>query len=177
MVPIFAYLIFNPIVVNGALWALIVFIIASISDYFDGSLARKYNLESAFGKIMDPLADKLLVLTAILALTLKPIAWLNPIIFYIIAFREIAVTIMREYYMKRKIVIAANLWGKLKTVTQMVGVIAALFYYAFAKDRVESSILTVIQIYFWLIAFITILSGMNYFMIKHSAPQEGKNEN
>jgi len=169
LVPVFAYLIYDPEVNQGAWWALAVFVIASISDYFDGSLARKYNLVSAFGKIMDPLADKVLVLIAIFALTFKPISWLNPIILFIIAFREISVTILRDYYMRRKIVIAANIWGKLKTVTQMVGIIAALLYYALVLQEPNAHVLLGLQIYFWLVAFITLLSGMNYFILKHGS--------
>ncbi len=175
LVPVFGYLIFNTNVINGAWWALIVFIVASISDYFDGSLARKYGLESNFGKIMDPLADKLLVLVAVIALTIEPIAWLNPAILIIIACREISVTILREYYMRKKIVIPANIWGKLKTVSQMIGIIIALLYYALVEAHPDDRILLGIQLYFWLVAFITLLSGMNYFIIKHES-SERKNE-
>jgi CDP-diacylglycerol---glycerol-3-phosphate 3-phosphatidyltransferase len=176
LVPVFGYFIFLPNINHGPWWALAVFIVASISDYFDGYLARKYKLESAFGKIMDPLADKILVLVAIVALTFTPMKWLNPIILIIIAAREISVTILRDYYMKRKIVIAANIWGKLKTVTQMVGIIAALLYYALKSGLPDNRILLSIQLYFWLVALITLLSGMNYFIIKHNSLHGGKNE-
>ncbi|HPT72493.1 MAG TPA: CDP-diacylglycerol--glycerol-3-phosphate 3-phosphatidyltransferase [Candidatus Cloacimonadota bacterium] len=167
LVPVFGYFIFMPSKPQGIWWALVIFVIASISDYFDGYLARKYNLVTAFGKIMDPLADKILVLVAMVSLTFVPMHWLNPIILIIIALREIAVTILRDYHAKRNHVIAANIWGKLKTVTQMVGIVAALLIYALVREEVSEGTLLGIQIYFWIVALITILSGLNYFFIKH----------
>lgn len=170
-VPVFVvYMYKNPFI------AMLIFVLASITDYYDGYLARKYNVVSNFGKLMDPLADKILVLSAMILLCLSPIRYIHWIVVFIVAFREIAVTILRDYYRAKKIIIPANIWGKLKTVLQMVGIIFALTYYSYQivlpckfPATVDYAILISIKIFFWIIALVTILSGMNYFMIKKEA--------
>lgn len=100
----------------------LIFIVASITDHLDGKIARKYNLITAFGKFADPLADKILVLSAMLILVEfgKIPAWIPIIVltreFVVSGYRLIAVE-------KGGQVIAANIWGKLKTVTQMIAII------------------------------------------------------
>lgn len=102
----------------------IIFIIASITDKLDGYLARKNNQVTAFGKFLDPLADKILVLSAMMMLVemAKLPAWIPIIVlareFMVSGYRLIAVE-------KGGIVIAASKWGKLKTVTQMIAIILA----------------------------------------------------
>ena len=115
-------------------YALIIFVLASITDYFDGMIARKYNLISNFGKLMDPLADKFLVLTALVSLNVPPISYIHIIVTVIIALRELAVTVLRHYYQKKNIIIAANIWGKIKTIVQMIGIIAALLLYVIMQN-------------------------------------------
>ena len=104
-------------------WILnIIFIIASYTDHLDGKLARKNNQITTFGKFADPLADKILVLAAMLILVEdgKLPAWI-PII---VIFREFVVSGYRLVAVEKGgIVIAANIWGKLKTVTQMIAII------------------------------------------------------
>jgi CDP-diacylglycerol--glycerol-3-phosphate 3-phosphatidyltransferase len=160
LVPVFLYYAF----IENWLIALIIFVVASLTDYFDGYLARKYKIVSNYGKLMDPLADKLLVLAAVFVVTFIPAHILHPLIFSVIALREIAVTILRDVYARKKIIIPANIWGKLKTVTQMAGLIIVMLYLMLSGENgiVKSSI----QIYFWLVALITLLSGSNYFTVK-----------
>lgn len=140
--------------------AFIIFITASITDYFDGYLARRFKVISNFGKIMDPLADKLLVLSATYLLCFGEYGILSPWIFYIIAFRELLITILRELFKRKKIILAANNWGKVKTVTQMVGLTA--IYLILALNLHLEQFPTGANIYFWGVAVITILSGMSY---------------
>lgn len=169
LVPIFIWLIFFIRTSTGSLFALIVFIVASITDYLDGMLARKYNVISDFGKIMDPLADKILVAVALFALALPPIDYISIVAVVLILLREIAVTFLRSYYKKKKIIIAANIWGKLKTVTQMVGIITALIYYTMIQyypQFEQKYMIKAFQYYFWLVVGITLLSGFNYFLGK-----------
>jgi CDP-diacylglycerol--glycerol-3-phosphate 3-phosphatidyltransferase len=170
LVPVFIWLVFSPSIHNNIFWATIVFLLASITDYFDGMLARRYKIISNFGKIMDPLADKILVISALFALSLQ-LKFISIIVVIIIIFREIAVSVLRNYYAGKGIYIAANIWGKLKTVTQMTGIVVSLVF----GSTVESSVFLQnidthfhrgINIYFWIVAGITILSGINYFLIK-----------
>ena len=151
---------------NRAFLALFIFVFACITDYFDGLLARKYKTISKFGQLMDPLADKFLVLSALILLCIKPISYLHWSVVVIIVLREISVTMLREYYARKDIIIPANIWGKLKTVLQMIGVIGALTCYtAFKMDifpitiAMQHTIIFIIQIYFWIVVIMTIVSG------------------
>ena len=109
---------------NFFLAALIIFCVAAITDFFDGYLARKHNLVSSFGKIMDPMADKLLVFSALMCFIQMGITavW-APII--IIA-REFFVTSMRVVAVSKGKVIAASWWGKIKTNVQLFTLIGAM---------------------------------------------------
>ena len=109
---------------NKYLIACIIFIVASITDAMDGYIARKYNLVTDFGKFMDPLADKLLVisaLTCMIEVNLVP-AWMV----IIIVARELTVSILRAIAAAEGKVIAASGGGKLKTITQMLSIIVLL---------------------------------------------------
>lgn len=156
LVPFFIYYF----VQEQLMVAFILFIIASVTDYFDGYLARKYKVISNFGKIMDPLADKLLVLSALALLSFGKHGYLSMWIFVIITAREIIITILRDIYKKKKIFMAANNWGKIKTVFQMVGLTVSLFVLGLNIPLSEYSLY--LNIYFWGVALITIMSGASY---------------
>lgn len=105
--------------------AALVFILASITDYFDGKLARKYNLISNFGKLMDPLADKMLVVTALLLLTeSREVHFLCTLV---VVLRELTISSIRLIALEKNVVIAASIWGKLKTASQMAALVMILF--------------------------------------------------
>ena len=103
----------------------IVFVVASITDYYDGKIARKYNLITNFGKLMDPLADKMLVVTALILLTHT--GEVHYLITLIVVLREIIISSIRLIAVEQNIVIAASYYGKIKTATQMVAIILLLF--------------------------------------------------
>ena len=122
MIPLFLFAFWSPLFGGyGRYIAAGVFILASLTDLFDGMLARKYNLITNFGKFMDPLADKLLVCAALIALveTGDIKAWFV----IIIVCREFIVTGVRLVAAEQNIVIAADKLAKLKTVTQIITVI------------------------------------------------------
>lgn len=166
LVPVFLYYLFVSQHTERDWYALSIFVVASITDYLDGMLARKYNVISDFGKIMDPLADKLLVLSALFGLCWLPPFNLSKVIFLIIFARELLVTILREVYQRRGIVVAADKLGKLKTVMQMLGIIAAFIFWA-SMAEISQTVKLSISIWFWLVAVITIISGINYLRIPH----------
>lgn len=101
--------------------ALAIFGAASITDLFDGKIARKRNLVTNFGKFSDPLADKILVMAALLCMVQLGIC--DCIIVIVVLFREFAVMSVRLLAASEGKVVAANIWGKVKTVTQMVAII------------------------------------------------------
>ena len=103
--------------------AWILFIIASLSDMLDGKIARKYNMVTDYGKFMDPIADKLLVNTTLIILASYGPIRVNIICVIIMIARDIVVDAVRLNAMRKNVVVAANIFGKLKTVFQMVAII------------------------------------------------------
>lgn len=119
MVPFFvAFLLFAPEYSFFKWIALAIFIVASLTDLLDGKIARKYNLITNFGKFMDPLADKLLVCSALIGLSSLGVvpAWIT----IIIIAREFIISGFRLIAAEKGIVIAASMWGKWKTTFQMI---------------------------------------------------------
>lgn len=165
LVPVFFWLVYYSQIKYHFQWATFVFIVASITDIFDGLLARRFGVVTNFGKIMDPLADKLLTLLALIALISEPMKMMSVYVFYIILFREIMITLLRHYYTTKKIYIPANVWGKVKTTFQLTGIISALVYYSLLYPLIpayHSKFQYGFNIFFWITAVITILSGITY---------------
>jgi len=127
LVPVFVVvLLLDKVIPHSYLIAGLIFGIASYTDHLDGKIARKYNLITDFGKFMDPLADKIMVISALVCfieLSLIP-SWC---VILIIA-REFMVTSIRLVAAPKGIVIAANIWGKLKTVTQIVAIVGIMLF-------------------------------------------------
>ncbi len=133
---------------------LAIFCVASITDWFDGYIARKNNLITNFGKFMDPLADKLLVCSAMIcmiSLDRLP-AW----IVIIIIGREFIISGFRLIAAENGVVIAANYWGKFKTVSQMIMIILLILN----LDLPFMKVLT--QIFIWLSLILTVISLITY---------------
>ena len=120
LIPVFMFFFTSDITANNII-AAIVFIVASLTDFLDGHLARKWNLVTNFGKIMDPFADKLLVLTALIYLAISGTIPGWPVI--IIIGRELLVTSLRALAADNGIILAARNLGKFKTVSQMFAII------------------------------------------------------
>ena len=138
----------------------IIFAAASFTDFLDGYIARKNHLVTDFGKFMDPLADKMLTTAAFIYMVVDGIC--HPVVLAVILFREFAVAGVRMIAAERGTVIAANLWGKVKTVLQMVTII---FYYVVQFFMGPTDILAfglIVQVLCWLVAAVTVLSGAIY---------------
>lgn len=134
--------------------AVAIFIVASITDFLDGHLARKWNLVSNFGKFMDPLADKLLVMAALVSMV--QLGDLASWVVIIILAREFAITGFRTLAMEAKIVMAASWWGKVKTTVQMIMIIVVLLNLPFPGISIIEELLVGLAVFF------TILSGVDY---------------
>ena len=140
-----------------------IFIVASLTDMLDGKIARKYNLVTNFGKFMDPLADKLLVCSALICLVdLKQLpAWMV----IVIISREFIISGFRLVASDNGIVIAASYWGKFKTTFQMISVILLI---------VRIPALTVLtQICVWTALVLTLISLVDYIAKNHKVLTEG----
>ena len=125
MIPIFLVLLYVDF--TGHLWAaLAVFILASVTDFIDGYVARHYHQITDFGKFMDPLADKLLVMSAMAWFV--EVAWMPAWAFFVVIARELAVTGLRLVAGEQGRVIAAAKSGKVKTACTMVGIILMLIF-------------------------------------------------
>lgn len=156
MIPVFLFFLLTDYAGNCSKWiAVIVFILASLTDFLDGHIARKYNLVTNFGKFMDPLADKLLVCSAMICFIEldKLPAW----IVIIIIGREFIISGFRLIAAENGIVIAANYWGKFKTVSQMIMIILLMLDFGGVF-----AVLT--QIFIWLSVALTIISLLTYIM-------------
>jgi CDP-diacylglycerol--glycerol-3-phosphate 3-phosphatidyltransferase len=135
----------------------IIFIIASLTDLLDGKIARKYNLVTNFGKFMDPLADKLLVSSALICLI--QLGQLPAWVVIIIISREFIISGFRLVAADNGIVIAASYWGKFKTTFQMIAVILMIFNFP------ALHLLTTIIL--WIAVALTIISLIDY-VVKNS---------
>jgi CDP-diacylglycerol--glycerol-3-phosphate 3-phosphatidyltransferase len=138
---------------NGDLLAAIVFALASVTDAMDGYLARTRNAITTFGKLMDPIADKLLIIAALVALvSLHRLAgWIAMVIIA----RELTVTVTRMQATQHGVVIAANWWGKAKTIVQ----VAAIFFLIAVGEPTPAWVGALV----YGMVVITIVSGVDYF--------------
>lgn len=138
----------------------IIFTVASITDFLDGYIARKNHLVTDFGKFMDPLADKCLTTAAIIYMVVDGVC--SPIVLAVIMFREFAVAGVRMIAAESGTVIAANMWGKVKTVLQMVTVLFYYFATALAPADGIGLVSLITQVLCWAVAAVTLLSGGIY---------------
>lgn len=137
----------------------ILFIVASFTDFLDGYIARKYNQVTTFGKFLDPIADKVLVLVAMLYLMQLDATRVALWGIMIVIIREFMITAIRLLAVDKGTVIAASPYGKLKTLTTMVALIFLLFTY---NAEVGSVIYYIGNILWYLAVFFTAFSGLDY---------------
>ena len=165
LIPFFVFFMLAPYFEGyGNYIAVAIFIIASLTDMLDGKIARKYNLVTDFGKFMDPLADKLLVCSAMICLIEKGqlAAW---IVIIIIA-REFIISGFRLVASDNGVVIAASYWGKFKTTFQMIGVVLLIF-----NIPALSTLTTIIV---WIALALTVISLVDYIVKNAGVLTEGK---
>jgi len=146
--------------------AFIVFSLASITDFFDGFLARKNNLVSDLGKLLDPIADKILIIGVFCAFLQLGI--INAWMVSVIMFREFVVTGLRFYGLSKGVILEARSLGKNKTLSQIIGAFIILIFLILAKIFPGSQIVyffqqTLIPLLMWYIVIITLYSGVYYF--------------
>lgn len=136
--------------------ALVLFIIAAISDSVDGYIARKYDFVTNLGKLLDPLADKLLVLSVFIAFLTKN--QLSIVFILIILARELTITGLRSMAAAEGVVIQASIFGKLKTISQMILIILLYLSNIYAISIIGTSI----SVFVIIVSLFTIFSGLDY---------------
>ncbi len=172
LVPVFLILISLGQIPYNITLATIVFSIAAYTDHLDGKIARRDNLITNFGKFMDPLADKLLVTSALIALVEYNLigAWVAVVIIA----REFAVSGLRTIAANEGVVIAASIWGKIKTTTQIIAIISMLIHLISLNEQymmnlfqsvpfLESFFSIFPPVVMYVAVFFTIMSGYDYF--------------
>lgn len=152
--------------------ALILFIIASLTDFFDGYLARKNNNTTDLGKILDPIADKILIIGVFAAFV--EINLVNIWIFIIILLREFIITSLRLYSLRKNIVLEAKKFGKHKTVSQVAGIIIIFSFLLLSKIFPEAALTSFlfnvgIPVVMGYIVTVTLFSGIYYFWLNRKA--------
>ena len=153
LVPVFVVVILSGIK-NSLLISALIFAVASITDFLDGYIARKYNLVTNFGKFMDPLADKLLVAAAFI--TMVDLNLVSSWAVIVIISREFAVSILRAIAASSGIVIAASKWGKAKTVSQILAIMMILLNVPYSNIVMGIAVI------------LTIYSGYDYINLNRS---------
>ena len=170
MVPVFVVLFYWQFPAHY-LAALLVFIAASITDAVDGKLARSRNEITDFGKFLDPLADKILVVTAMACFLQQQ--KMNIVAFLLILAREFMVSALRLVVANKGTVVPASFAGKLKTAFTMIAIIAALVWWSYLYDfhaigfeklltASYTPIDILIDVLFWITAILTVWSGLEY---------------
>lgn len=153
----------------GKIVAIVIFIVASLTDLLDGKIARKRNLVTDLGKFLDPIADKLLTATAFLLIMADgtlPAPW-GVIVVAIIIAREYTVSALRQIAGTKGIVLAADMWGKIKTVVQMIALptcflVAYLNCAGFASGTAILVVSIVSYVLVGLATLLTVMSGIHY---------------
>ena len=154
LVPFFMVLLMIKQIPYHIEFALVIFLAASVTDLIDGKLARKYNQITNFGKLMDPLADKLLVTSALVCFVGLGLSDVWAVV--LIIAREFLVTSVRLIAAGSGTVIAANIWGKIKTNSQIVAIVAVIVFSIFSLP------VYIGQCLLWIAAIFTVISGIQY---------------
>ncbi|MDE6596942.1 MAG: CDP-diacylglycerol--glycerol-3-phosphate 3-phosphatidyltransferase, partial [Oscillospiraceae bacterium] len=161
LVPFFVFFMLTDIVPFSPAIALVIFIAASITDALDGHIARSRNLVTTFGKFLDPLADKVLVISALICLNSIGVIGAVPVI--IIVAREFMVSGLRLVTANEGVVVAAGIWGKLKTAFTMVAEVAIMLGLCFSFEGQAADIANIVyQVLIWIATVLTVISGGVY---------------
>lgn len=166
LIPVFLICIYVDAIPMHFLLALIIFAAASFTDMLDGKIARARGLVTNFGKFLDPLADKVLVITALTVFVELDEFRMSAIPLVIITAREFMVSGLRLLAAEEGVVIAAGIWGKLKTAFTMVTIVGVLLYLSLVGDfslAVPDFVRTwVLGGLIWISTILTIISGLVY---------------
>lgn len=179
LIPVMIFFYLADFVPYGKIIAIVVFIAAAFTDFLDGKIARKYNLVTNLGKLLDPIADKLLVMSALL-LVVVDFTIPHPygvIVAIIIIGRELLISAFRQIAASKNVVMAADMFGKIKTFTQDIALpILFLLSFFIYNVTINATVVLIVEIVGYvmigLATLFTILSGANY-IIKNKQVLKG----
>ena len=168
LIPFFVlFLLLEPDNQTFRLIADLIFIVASLTDMLDGKIARKYHLVTNFGKFMDPLADKLLVCSALICFVAIPSGPMPAWVVIVIMSREFIISGFRLVASDAGVVIAASYWGKIKTVVQMLMSILLIFNF-------EGSVINIVEnVFIYAAVILTVISLIDYMVKNWNVMQDG----
>jgi len=175
VVPLMAFLLAD--VESGDVVALVVFLVAAASDWLDGYIARRWHQTSVMGAFLDPLADKLLVIAALLSLV--ELSKLSAWVAMVVIARELAVTGLRMVAAVKNVVISASKWGKIKTASQMAAIAALIIEPRWLKPEWTLWGQKVTWYLVVIMLVLTVVSGARYFFRAYQrlrAPQGREGE-
>ena len=164
-IPLLAVLLFSPSQSAG-FWAAAVFALAAITDWFDGYLARRMGIVTVFGKFLDPIADKLIVMSALIMIL--PFGRVPAWMVLVILGREIIITGLRGIASSEGIIIQASDLGKFKTIFQIVAILGLLlhfdynWFFGIANPLLQVNMHNVGMFYLWIATLLTVWSGVDY---------------
>lgn len=162
LVPIFVFLMIDP-TPTRSLWATVIFVVASLTDWLDGYLARLYHAETIVGKLLDPLADKVLVLSALVMLTARVAephvpAW---IVVFLLA-RDVIVTGLRSLAAVQGVVVSASTYAKYKTAFTMIGIFLLLLDTKLYLGSIQFDCFLGGMAALWIALFLSVSTGFAY---------------
>ena len=168
MIPFFVIFMLTGWGGEASKWiSLAIFIVASLTDLLDGHIARKHNLVTNFGKFMDPLADKLLVCSALICFVAIPSGPMPAWVVIVIMSREFIISGFRLVASDAGVVIAASYWGKIKTVVQMLMSILLIFNF-------EGSVINIVEnVFIYAAVILTVISLIDYMVKNRNVMQDG----
>lgn len=145
LVPVFAYIFFSPIK-NSLFLSIAIFLIAGATDVLDGYIARKHNLVTRFGIVMDPLADKLMLITVLYCLTAKNyiVSW----VFWVIILKELSMIIGGTLLLNKDMVIPSNIFGKISTLLFYLSIFILIFSEYLGKILIYVAVASAIVAFF-----------------------------
>ena len=158
IIPIILVLLINGSSQREVFWAFMLFVISALTDFFDGWLARKLKQESDFGRLFDPIADKMLIIAVYFALVgIQVIAGWNILAVILIVSRELLVSALREYLAERNVTMPPSQQSKYKTALQLIVTAALIISPMFNENFLNYTLLSL-----WIVAAFTIFTGFNY---------------
>ena len=166
LTPVFLYFLLFSSHGHAKFISAIIFTFASITDAFDGKIARKYGVETRFGKFLDPLADKILILSALISFV--NIGYVKIWMFLLIFFRDVLITMLRYFMQYKGLTMNTSNFGKVKTVFQIIAINIILFYLINKSYHISIVInffveYPVIDFVMFITTFVTVLTGFHYF--------------